>query len=104
MGRIDKNRQLRYQLIEERDNLYKAEFVRGEQFEYNIKIVNDKLDDISSRLEELSKNLYWLAKSNNLELDEINIFPEKVHKYSEILDEAMGNPMQELDKLFEVKK
>ena len=91
MGRVDKYRQLRYQLIDERDNLYK------------IKTVNDKLDDISSTLEELSKNLYLLAKSNNLELDEINIFPEKVHKYSEILDEAMGNPMQELEKLFEVK-
>lgn len=91
MNRTDKNRQLRYQLIEERDNLYKAEFVRGEQFEYNIKIVNDKLDDISSTLEELSKHLYEIAKCDN-------------HEYSKIFDEQMGNPMQELEKLFEVKK
>lgn len=91
MNRTDKNRQLRYQLIEERDNLYKTEFVYGEAIEYSFKVVNDKLDDISSRLEELSKHLYEIAKCDN-------------HEYSKMFDEQMGNPMEQLDKLFEVKK
>ena len=91
MGRVDKNRQLRYQLIEERDNLYKTEFAYGEAIEYSFKVVNDKLDDISDKLENLSKRLYEYAKSDNGE-------------YSKMFDDMMGNPMEQLDKLFEVKK
>ena len=87
MNRTDKNRELRYQLIKKRDNF--EPYVSG--IEHNLKIINDKLDDISLRLEELSKHLYEIAKCDN-------------HEYSKIFDEQMGNPMQELDKLFEVKK
>lgn len=91
MNRTDKNRQLRNQIKEERDNLYNTEFVYGEAIEYSFKVVNDKLDDISSTLEELSKHLYEIAKCDN-------------HEYSKMFDEQMGNPMEQLDKIFEVKK
>lgn len=88
MGRVDKYRQLRYQLIEERDNF---KTIYGEVIEHNLDIINDKLDDISSTLEELSKHLYEIAKCDN-------------HEYSKIFDEQMGKPIEQLDKLFEVKK
>lgn len=91
MNRTDKNRQLRHQIKEERDNLYETEFVYGEAIEYSFKVVNDKLDDISDKLENLSKRLYEYAKSDNGE-------------YSKMFDDMMGNPMEQLDKLFEVKK
>lgn len=87
MGRVDKNRQLRYQLIEERDNF--KHYVSG--IEHNLEIINDKLDNISSTLEELSKHLYEIAKCDN-------------HEYSKIFDEQMGNPIEELEKIFEVKR
>lgn len=64
---------------------------RRSTIETDFNIINDKLDDISSRLEELSKHLYEIAKCDN-------------HEYSKIFDEQMGNPMEQLDKLFEVKK
>lgn len=64
---------------------------RRNSIETDFNIINDKLDDISSRLEELSKHLYEIAKCDN-------------HEYSKIFDDMMGNPMEQLDKLFEVKK
>ena len=71
-----------------RTELYKE---RRSTIETDFNIINDKLDDISSTLEELSKHLYEIAKCDN-------------HEYSKIFDEQMGNPIEQLDKLFEVKK
>ena len=72
MGRVDKNRQLRYQLIEERDNF---KTIYGEVIEHNLDIINDKLDDISSTLEELSKHLYEtdIPEFDDEELEEEDI-------------------------------
>lgn len=71
-----------------RTELYKE---RRNTIETDFNIINDKLDDISDKLENLSKRLYEYAKSDNGE-------------YSKMFDDMMGNPMEQLDKLFEVKK
>ena len=71
-----------------RTELYKE---RRSTIETDFNIINDKLDDISSTLEELSKHLYEIAKCDN-------------HEYSKMFDDMMGNPMEQLDRLFEVKK
>lgn len=63
---------------------------RRSTIETDFNIINDKLDDISSRLEELSKHLYEIARCDT-------------HEYSKMFDDMMGNPMEQLDKLFEVK-
>lgn len=71
-----------------RTELYKE---RRSMIETDFNIINDKLDDIATTLEQMSKHLYEIARCDN-------------HEYSKMFDDQMGNPMQELDRLFEVKK
>ena len=82
MTRMANNNNLRQQLV-------------SETIEYHFDIINDKLDNISTQLEEMSKHLYEIAKYDSYQED---------HKYADMFDDLMGNPIKQLNEFFEVKK